>query len=862
MRLLAIDDLPDNLVSLTALLRACLPGCETATATSGREGIEKARSFRPDAILLDIQMPEMDGFETCRVLKEDPDTRHVPVIFLTARNDDPASRIRGLGIGGDAFLTKPVDPGELTAQVKAMVRIKQAEDRLREESHALEGMVAERTAELSRRVRHLDAIERITRISLAGGEMEEILGSVLEEMLTLFGADRAWFLTPCDPDAPSWSVPIERTRAEWPGAFVRGTQFPTTPEDRAVFRLSLDSRGPVQIGPFAPLAIPAPLAETFSVRSIAQAAVRLRTGPPWLLGIHHCAEARAHDVDDLVIFDSIAQRVSETLSSLITLKRLRESDERFRTLAEYAPVGIYMTDARRSCTFTNRAWLEMTGLEPEEAAGSGWLAALHPDDRALFEQEGKQPVAEGGGLQGEYRFVAPSGKVTWVEGKEFPLKDGRGTVTGTIGTNVDITERRRIEATQLFLLRCGQDPVGEGFFPSLARFLAEDLQMDFVCIDRLEGDGLNARTVAVWCDGTFQDNVTYALKDTPCGDVVGKAVCCFPASVCQLFPRDEVLLDLRAESYVGVTLWDHAGKPIGLIAVIGRRPLPDRSLAEATLKLVAVRAAGEMERAEAEAALRQSETKYRQLSEHLDQKVRERTAQLEVSNRELEAFSYSVSHDLRAPLRAIEGFSAMVVEHCGPQVDAEVQRLLGVVRTNARRMAQLIDDLLAFSRTGRSEIHRVPLDMEEMARSAFGEVVPEPEERAKIDFRVGELPGADGDAALLRQVWINLLSNAVKFSSGREKPVVKVEGSLDGEHAVFRVRDNGAGFDMAYVGKLFGVFQRLHGMKEFEGTGVGLALVQRIVGRHGGRVWAEGAVGRGATLSFALPAARRDATAT
>ena len=351
-------------------------------------------------------------------------------------------------------------------------------------------------------------------------------------------------------------------------------------------------------------------------------------------------------------------------------------------------------------------------------------------------------------------------------------------------------------------------------------------------------------------------------RTRPAATSWGKAVCCFPASVCQLFPRDEVLLDLRAESYVGVTLWDHAGKPIGLIAVIGRRPLPDRSLAEATLKLVAVRAAGEMERAEAEAALRQSETKYRQLSEHLDQKVRERTAQLEVSNRELEAFSYSVSHDLRAPLRAIEGFSAMVVEHCGPQVDAEVQRLLGVVRTNARRMAQLIDDLLAFSRTGRSEIHRVPLNMEEMARSAFGEVVPEPEERAKIDFRVGELPGADGDAALLRQVWINLLSNAVKFSSGREKPVVDVEGSLDGEHAVYRVRDNGAGFDMAYVGKLFGVFQRLHGMKEFEGTGVGLALVQRIVGRHGGRVWAEGAVGRGATLSFALPAARRDATAT
>ncbi|HEX7578768.1 MAG TPA: ATP-binding protein, partial [Thermoanaerobaculia bacterium] len=255
-----------------------------------------------------------------------------------------------------------------------------------------------------------------------------------------------------------------------------------------------------------------------------------------------------------------------------------------------------------------------------------------------------------------------------------------------------------------------------------------------------------------------------------------------------------------------------------------------------------------------EAALRQSEAKYRQLSADLEQRVRERTVQLEAANKELEAFSYSVSHDLRAPLRAIEGFSAKVVEKYGGQVDAEGQRLLGVVRTNARRMARLIDDLLAFSRIGRSEMRCSRLNMEEMARSAFGEAVGDAERRARIDFRVGDLPEADGDPALVKQVWVNLLSNAVKFSAGKERPVIEVEGVVDGDRAVYRVRDNGAGFDMAYAGKLFGVFQRLHGMNEFEGTGVGLALVHRIVNRHGGRVWAEGAVGQGATFSFALPA--------
>ena len=194
---------------------------------------------------------------------------------------------------------------------------------------------------------------------------------------------------------------------------------------------------------------------------------------------------------------------------------------------------------------------------------------------------------------------------------KVPHRDAEGRIVGLIASAVDITERKRTEEVLAFLAQSIQSGSGERFFKDLAAFLARLLDMHFICIDRLEGDGLTAQTLAVWCDGAFQDNLSYALKDTPCGDVVGKEVCCFPASVCQYFPRDTVLQDLRAESYVGVTLWSHSGAPIGLIAVIGRSPLADPGVAARVLKMVASRASNELERLETERALRESEARYR-----------------------------------------------------------------------------------------------------------------------------------------------------------------------------------------------------------------------------------------------------------
>ncbi|MCX5893368.1 MAG: GAF domain-containing protein, partial [Deltaproteobacteria bacterium] len=259
-----------------------------------------------------------------------------------------------------------------------------------------------------------------------------------------------------------------------------------------------------------------------------------------------------------------------------------------------------------------------------------------------------------------------------------------------------------------------------------------------------------------------------------------------------------------------------------------------------------------LESMDREVKRRQAEEEVKKLNDELEQRVRERTAQLEAANREMEAFSYSVSHDLKAPIRAIDGFSKMLMVEHAAQLDPKALRLLEVVRHNTGYMGQLIDDLLALSRLGRREIRKTRLDLAAMSVAVFNEIKAGNPER-RVELTVQDLPSTYGDPSLIRQVLVNLLSNAFKFTNRSEIAVIEVGGRrADGEN-VYYVKDNGVGFDMRYQEKLFGVFQRLHKQGEFEGTGVGLAIVQRILLRHGGRTWAEGQVGEGATFFFALP---------
>ena len=326
----------------------------------------------------------------------------------------------------------------------------------------------------------------------------------------------------------------------------------------------------------------------------------------------------------------------------------------------------------------------------------------------------------------------------------------------------------------------------------------------------------------------------------------------------QIAPWREDALLRGYRSSIALPLKDEDGRTFGCLTIYSAETgaftpaeiaLLEELAADLTFGITAVRTRNERNRAEAG---------LRQLNQELEQRVASRTAALEEAIKEQEAFSYTVSHDLRAPLRAIDGFSRILQQEYDSVLGEEGRRYTETIGRNAVRMSQLISDILDFSRMSRRGIAAEPVDMTELAREVYEEVRGAAPAGRTIVLHMASLPPASGDRAMLRQVWVNLISNAVKFTSPQPEALIEVGSSAAGGEDTYWVKDNGVGFDMRYSDKLFGVFQRLHTAGEFEGTGIGLAIVKRVVTRHGGRVWAESELGKGTTLYFTLPATKEE----
>lgn len=581
-----------------------------------------------------------------------------------------------------------------------------------------------------------------------------------------------------------------------------------------------------------------------------------------------------------------------------------------RAILSGAGVSVISTDPEGVVKSFNPAAERLLGYAADEVVGRAKPELWHDREEVaaraaeLTKRLGR-PVAPGfdvfvasipqDGSDGrEWTFVGKNGDRTEVFLVVSEMRSAEGALLGYVGLATDLTERRRREHALRSFSELTATVTGREFFKATVRQLAHELGVKIAMVGELVTghDGRPAvRTLAVWADRPLE-NLDYALGGTPCENVVREGLCHYADGVAALFPADALLGQLGARSYAGLPMRDHTGRTLGVIAVLDSKPMPEVELASLLLVLSATRAASELQRlrneeqitrmnAELEARvtertaelasrvgeverlnaeqreLMRSLTTSEQMADRSAARLQEANSNLLAANQELEAFSYSVSHDLRAPLRNITGFLELLEKRMAGKIDSESARFVALVIKEAGRMGLLIDDLLTFSRIGRAEMNEEPVLLDVLVAEVRDELATEIGERS-IDWKIGPLPPVLGDRSLLRQVIANLVGNAVKFTRQRPRALIEIGSSAGrpgGATVTFFVRDNGAGFDPKFIDKLFGVFQRLHNSREFEGTGIGLANVKRIVQRHGGRVWAEGAVNHGAVFYFTLPPA-------
>jgi PAS domain S-box-containing protein len=496
---------------------------------------------------------------------------------------------------------------------------------------------------------------------------------------------------------------------------------------------------------------------------------------------------------------------------------LYESQQLLQAVFDNAATVIHVKDLEGRFILVNRSFEALVRLPRDEILGKRSQDFFLGEEATAFEDLDRVAASAESSIEAEEVASTASGVHTFLTTKR-PLAAASGKVYAVFGMSINITERKRVEealrrSEEQYRLMFASNPHPMWVFDleTLAFLEVNDAAVRHYGFKREEFLAMTIRDIRP------EEDVVALVAN-----VEGRVEGLRPSGVWRHRKKDGSVIQVEVTGHTVV----FEGRQAELILA---HDITRRMKAEGEVRL---------------------------LNEELEGRVAERTTQLEAAVRELDAFCYSVSHDLRAPLRAIDGFSRILLEDHAAGLEGEAREYLDLVRDNAQRMGQLIDDLLRLSRLSRQALRTETVDTASIVRAALEALMPELTGR-KVDVAIGELPPCKADPALLKQVFLNLLSNALKYSRRRESAAVEV-GALDrdarGEVTYF-VKDNGTGFDMRYAGKLFGVFQRLHRVEEFEGTGVGLAIVERIVTQHGGQVRAEGELDKGATFFVTLPAA-------
>jgi len=524
-------------------------------------------------------------------------------------------------------------------------------------------------------------------------------------------------------------------------------------------------------------------------------------------------------------------------------RMVRETEQRFESIAQISPVGIFRTNLEGDCIDVNEPWLKMAGMSLDQVQGKGWVKALHAEDLDWVLEKWYRAVSEKKPFRTECRFQKPNGKVIWVLARAVEEHDADGNTVGFVGTITDITERMQMENAIRQIAAGIASKTADVFFEQLVYHLCQLFSARYAFISVLDEDD-QGRTLAFCANGRKQENFAHKIKGTPCNEAMLTKENFFVEHVQQKYPNNEMLAKMNIESYIGIPMLNANREVIGSIAVMDDKVLDHGARNIEILEIFASRAAAEIERIYAENEVKRHR-------DHLEEIVEERTKELKEANRELETFSYTVSHDLRSPLRAIDGFSEVLLNDYTDKLDEDGRFYFQRIRGAAGKMAELIDDLLDLSRIGRTKINIQDVDLGRLASNIAATLESSQPER-NVEWVVLAVNEVRGDERLLYIVMQNLLENAWKYSANN--PAARIEFGSKNENGkiVYYVSDNGAGFDMAFASKIFGAFQRLHHVSEYEGTGIGLATVQRIIHLHGGQIWVEAEVGKGATFYFTL----------
>ncbi|MDJ1466735.1 PAS domain S-box protein [Xanthocytophaga flava] len=489
----------------------------------------------------------------------------------------------------------------------------------------------------------------------------------------------------------------------------------------------------------------------------------------------------------------------------IAEEKVKASEEQFRALIENSN-DIFIVSTRDTISFVSRSIKHVLGYTPEEYMTLSPEYLVHPDDQPLRWNELNYP---GDTIELLFRKRHKDGTWRWMEGIAMNLEHIQG-VNGVLFTLRDITERKESEKKLV---------QSEKIYKTIASTIPGSI----ICLFDQEG-----RYLLV--EGDLLNEFGYNRES-----LIGR-------KAKDLLDEDVVnALDVNLKRVFGGEVFTTENRSAGTDIITRYVPIKDETDKVTLAMLVSIDVTD----------IKEAQRQIYQLNQELEKRVEERTSQLVAANKELDSFNYTVAHDLRAPLRAINGYSSILAEDYASILGAEGKRFCTIITNESRRMGRLIDDLLAFARLNRSQMELFPVDLNDMVREVFLSLTTE-SQRDRIQFQVEELPPMQGDISLMRQVWQNLIENAVKFSSKRDVAQIHIGYYKEADGPIYFIRDNGVGFDMKYIDKLFGVFQRFHKASEFEGTGVGMAIVQRIIQRHGGRIWAESKVNEGTTFYFSF----------